>query len=392
MNRKVAISLVLVALAVGAGLGSRAWSQPTAKSPQYSSVIKVGAVLVEPPATLGAVGRAVRDGLALAQTDLNAEWKDSPHVELVFKDSGGSAAGAIEKLAELKKEGISLIADVVGTDLLAGALGKIRDERVLVVSGSANDPKLATAKGAPYVFLAAPTENGLGNELGHFARELGIKKPVLAVTEGERGAHLRNGFLRFWAPFGRPSVVEIASGQAQAQKVAEKIAALAPDALVLLTEPRDTRDVFSEIARASLDLRVLAPESTLSALDLKVAPGILSKTLALAVEDSSPPPRRAAVEAAWKKAGGSGEARPELFSAYDALQVLARAARDGQGDPEKTIPRLRVMDYDGCTGRVAFDQEGFRRAPATKRRAFTDQGVSVPYSPFEGPVPALQGK
>jgi ABC-type branched-subunit amino acid transport system substrate-binding protein len=395
MTRKVAICGVAVVLIGGAAMAARAW-QPT-KASSFANVLKIGVVVADPPATYGAVSRAVRDGLTLAQADLNAEWKDSPHVELVFRDSGGSATGANERLRELKKEGVSLVADVVGPEVLSGCVGTIRQEKILVLSGSNKDPSIANAFG-PYFFRTAPTEAGVGGEVARWGHQLGVQVPLVIYTEGDRGEQLKSGFTRSWGVFTRPQLVAVAPGQVKAQGIVDRLSTLGPsDAIVLFTQASDTSEFLRELRSNQPKVPIIAPQSSLDVPELKGSvPELLPLVLMLATEAGATPNRRAAIETAWRKdlgraPGAPTDVSPEVFAAYDTLQVLARAARETHGDVEATLPRLRVMDYDGCTGRIQFDTDRERCAPPAQRRALTDQGASIPWTPAE-PRPSSERK
>lgn len=394
-TRQAVIALVIVG-GVGAGIWA-ALPQHGATGRSYANLIRIGAVLADPPSSDGATSSAVREGFSLAQADLNAEWKDDPHVELVIVDSGGSASGASERLRELKKAGVQLVAEVVGSSTLAGCVAAVRDEKLLVLTATAYDPSLTSGLGQHF-FRVTPNEGYLARELVREARLLGCQKPALVCPDGPEGELLANAFQQACVGTGLDRIFRVVPGQVGPQKIVDKLLKTAPDAVLLLVSSQDAAEVAAGFQAEPSSVRVLGTSRSLDpeALRKAGAAALLGspRLLFLAMPDQTVLPRRVAVEAAWRhefggKPGASQDPRPEVFAAFDALEVLARAARDMNSDVERTSAQLRTRDFDGATGRVCFDENGERRAPPLLRRTFTDKGVSIPFE-IDQSKPALR--
>jgi branched-chain amino acid transport system substrate-binding protein len=369
----VPIGLVLCAAGVAVALHHRA------PPPPQGPALRIGSVIPEPPSSNHELGRAVREGATLAARDLEREWGGALRIELVFADSGGSKSTARAKLDDLRKKGIGLFLDVVDEEALRECSGIVREHKLCVVSATSRDPTMSGALGSWMLRVPPQEDGGSAHELGAWARELGVAHPVTLHGDDEHGASQKRGLMQALAM--NPRAFPVADGQLLAQGVIDKALETKPDAVFLLLKPRDAAAALKELRKRAPEAKVFGAEGLASPELAKLAGPDAAGVLFVEPEQSGPPPRRTAVEEAWRKEfGAAKDPSPYLFYAYDALQVLARAAKEANGDPSKTVDQLRVIDYDGTSGRVAFDSNGDRRPPSFRRRTYTSEGVSIPFT------------
>lgn len=380
MTRKKAILAIAIVLALGAGAAAYALRP----RPQAGEVLKIGAVLANPPASDGARSESVRQGFALAQKDLEKEWAGAVRLELVYMDSGGSAALAREKLDDLHKQGVDVIAEIVGDDVASGCAAEVRKNKMLVMSAIESAPELGGLLG-PTSFRMGGGESAESVELAHWARELRAQRPLVVGTPSTK--RLVNAFAQAFGGLGRDLMLEIAEGGEGAQQVAERAALRACDVVVLLVDSKTTVACLKALRESAVTAWVLASHVLGEPALISSAKDLLKRALFLTPPPAIDSPRRAAVAQAWRSEFGSGTSKEpdqNVFLAYDALQVLSRAARDATGDVNKTTARLRAFDYDGCTGRVAFDENNNRKTSPSSRFMFTDGGAMIPFSLTDG--------
>jgi branched-chain amino acid transport system substrate-binding protein len=372
MNAKKGLALVVIgALAVAAAFLLRRHDP--------RDVIRIGSVVVDPPGTHGEVGRAVREGLQLAQADLNAEWSGEPSVELTIVDSGGSASGGNEKLNELHKSGIDLVLEVVGREIVTGCAGTLRNNKMLLVSATETGSELGRLLG-PNSFRVRAAEGAEGAELARWAREVRVQKPVLVYAPS--GATAADSFAQTFGNVGPALQIAVPEDASHAAEVAERVASTAPDALCLFVSAKQAADIVRAVREKKIAAATLGTHALGEAEFAKAGPDVASGALYVVGSAGTTPPRRAAITERWQKQFGSGKTPdPAVFLAYDALQVLARGARAAGSDVERTAARLRTQDYDGTTGRVTFDQNGDRQVEPFARFVLSETGAPTPYSP-----------
>ncbi len=321
--------------------------------------------------------RAARQGLRLAQQELNESWRaDDWGVELLEHDPGGALNSARDQLGRWRADGVTLLVEAIGSEQVLGCARELReDPPFTVLCAGCQRPGIGYTIGDGF-FRVVPTAGVEGRELAEWARELGVQRPVvLRQTDDPRGEALQATFDIGAGGFGVQNVLDVDSA-AQAEWAAGELRKLSPDALFLFV-PAEVGVALAGAA-ADLDLPLFVPGEVADALVAAKA-NLQRVHVARPAGASSDEIAAARRETVLERLGAAATAEPSAaLHAYDALHVLAHAARRAAGkEPLQLLLALRETRFAGASGVVEFDDDRERRAPRLRRRRFAD-GVEVP--------------
>lgn len=346
----------------------------------HAPKIRLGAVIADPPSSLGEVSRAVREGATLAALDLNTEWDGAAEVELVFVDSGGSASSATERLDELHKKGVDFLFDIVGQNVLTGCGGQLRNDKMLLVAATEAGPQWSSLLG-PNSFRIRRLETGEGPALASWARQLRCQHPAIVCSPSQ--AAEADAFMKEFRDIGPGRRVDVPEGDVPAAQVVERVASIAPDSVVLLVAAPQGAALVRALRHGGLKVPLLGSSALADPSFGKLAGADATGVLYVVAQPEPSTPRHAAIAERWARqfSHDATDAPPGVFSAYDAVQVLGRAVKAAGGPAvERVAARLRTQDYEGTTGYIVFDSNGDRRSGPVARFVVGESGQGVPCS------------
>lgn len=290
--------------------------------------------------------RAVREGLNLACALLNQERGEKPAVELVLLDPHGKPDELCAHLATLEAQGVRLLADVAPIPSIldcAPSLWAWQGTGVV----TADDPRLRGAFGRRIV-RAGGWRGAQGAALALWARELGLRQPLVLHEATEWGRNCRDAFVVAWGGGGSALVIELGaeSPAAKAQTVKHQA-----DGVVLLVCAEGTETALAaDLGPYTGPILCAGGPATNGCV---ADPATRSRVLTLEAVAPSGTRHDAAV-AAWRAKHGAGDPDSAVLVGFDALDVLVRAAWTAGGDPDRTLAELRATRCDGASGPVSF--------------------------------------
>lgn len=323
--------------------------------------------------------RAVRQGLVLAARALESERGGSP-IELVLRDPHGDETTAAEQLRALEASGVRFVADVVGDDLIKACSPVFRQTK-LVGTLSTSTPALQGACG-PRVLRVASWGAEDARALADWARELRPRRAMSVHRDDAAGRRAQEAFDRGMASHGGARGIPVADAGAQASWVAERLREGQPDVVALLLPAPDALQLLAAAGDAVPPV-ILAPDAQLGRA-LADRPELRARVRFVLPEAAPENPGREAFLAAWRASGATGEPDPRALVAWDALHVLARAAWNAAGDPDRALELAKSSASRGATGRLAFTGDGERVPAPWRRMLHTKDGIEVPYLPESG--------
>ena len=346
---------LLVMMVMLAGCQQKQTQQPPRTQQR---TVKIGAVL---PLTgdLATYGRNAKEGIELAAEEVNL--KGGIKVQVVYEDSKGqpqAAVSAVQKLITLDKVSC-IIGDVASSATLA--IAPIANQRkVVVLSPAASSPNITDA--GEYIFRIWPSDDFEASVMADYVKRKGYTKVAVLYVNNDYGKAMFATFAKKIKNYG----VAIAAVETFQQNATDlraqltKIKTVRPDALYLISYPKDTIVFLGQYRQLGLTIPILSTSAFEDPQILKT-----QKAAAEGVVFTSPipPDPKEPVVAAFKKNYKAKFGKePGLVAdyAYDALKLLVEAVQLGGGIDGPSIKRglEKVKDFKGASGLINFDANG----------------------------------
>lgn len=362
-NKKFKSSFVVSIVAMGA-LSQQALANDL--------IVKIGfaAPLTGPSAHQG---KDVQNGIEVALAEANAKkFKIGGKVakfELVAEDDQGDPKTGTMVAQRLADGKVSVVIGHYNSGTSIPASRVYADARIPQISPSATNPTL-TNQGLPSVFRVVNDDSALGRYAGNYIVR-NLKSKRIAVID-DRTAY----------------------GQGLADEVAKAIKAAGGNLVAReFTNDKavDFNSILTSCKRASVDMVFFAgldyqaatmvkqmrnlgikssfmnignlPNDGFGKLAGKAAEGIYAWNYGLPLQNM---PRGDAFNKTLTAKYGVGVVQFSPFS-YDATWAAITAmTKANSADPQKYLPHLKSVNYDGITGKIAFDAKGdLKNAAAT---------------------------
>ena len=318
------------------------------------------AVVLPESGPAGVYGRALRQGVELAASEMSARGR--PPVSLAFHDSRSDPSRARELLATALRDGAAAaVGGVTSAEALAMAPVADRAQRVLI-SPTASSPQLTGL--SPFLFRMFPSDDLEAARMARFASQtLGLEAVTVIADSRIYGEGVRRAFHEAFRHY-LGAVEEIAiSPHSDASALAAMIAEQAPRAVFLAAYQQTVVSLVRALRHAGYAGRILTTHAFATASGLRQAGsdaiGVLVPQTPFDVAQETP--RVRAFVAAFKLRYAE---TPSLFAAYgyDSLRLLLEAGVALGGDDLRR--RLRRLRLAGITGMLAFDRQGdIERSP-----------------------------
>lgn len=336
-------------------------------------IVAALAAACDRPVRLGAIvsrtgaaapyGERVAHGFDLAVREIDrAGGIRGRRIELVYADDATNPDVGLAAARELVgRDHVPVILGAVSSPVTLRLAGYCERERVVLLSPSASAPAITHA--GAYVFRAFPSDDVEASSMAEFARDLGLDRVSVLREDDDYGRSLARVFEdRFEAAGGEIGVrATFAEGDpASVAKAAAEVASASPRGLYLpayLTDAAAALRRLRDLGAKPIVLGTSAVTDELPRLAGVAADNVVFPKQAFDPDGDDPAARAFAV--AYRAAYGEN---PDVYAAhaYDTVRVLARAAdRAGSWSPDALREALLSLDnFEGVTGRMAFDENG----------------------------------
>lgn len=305
------------------------------------------------------LGEQIRDGHQIAIEELNARPNAKYRYRLVAKDSKADKTLSEEKIKELKKEGVSFLAELFGTGPTLHCMKALEENKLILVSGITTGAQLS-AKGGAHFFRIIPSDRVGVEQLVRWALELELKRAAVIYLKDAWGTGLREAFAEEFAAHQGTVALEIGTVEKQQSftKVAAEIKKANPDVVMLFIDPTEAGLVLTECSRLGLSTRFMGVD-TLIGSEIRITGGVAIEGVMYVVpypRASSKGEQLGKLFAAYRRRLGYAPSDPPLYSVmgYDTVHVLARAIEAAGPEVEPVTRALEALKYDGASGRIEF--------------------------------------
>lgn len=323
---------------------------------------RVGAIVSRTGAA-AASGEQVTRGCDLAVEELNAAGGvRGRKLELLYRDDSTNPEVGLSVLRDLvEREHVPVVLGAVSSSVTLRLAPYCERRHIVLISPSASASQLTDA--GEYVFRTYPSDVLEGASMAAFARDLGLDRVAILAVDNDYGASLADVFAeRFRASGG--SVVALLTfpeGNAAALKDAvNALAGLSPRGLYVPAYAGDLVAALNLLRETNAHPIVLGT-SSVTAESIRLA-GPAADNMVFPMPSFDPDADDAGVRAFAEAFRARYHEEPDVYAAhaYDAVRVLATAVdRAGSWEPDEVRDALlRIDNYEGATGRMAFDRKG----------------------------------
>jgi branched-chain amino acid transport system substrate-binding protein len=338
---------VVLALALVAGCGKPA---------------RIGAIVSRTGAA-ASYGEQVARGYDLAVEELNAAGGvRGRRLELLYKDDSTNPEVGLSALRDLvERERVAVVLGAVSSSVTLRLAPYCERRHVVLISPSASTPQLTDA--GEYVFRTYPSDVLEGASMAEFARDLGLDRVAILAVDDDYGASLADVFAeRFRASGGSVvAVLTFPEGNTGALKDAVlALSGLSPRGLYVPAYAADFAAALNLLRESNAHPIVLGTSSVTADAIRIAGPAAENVVFPLPSFDAdADDPGIRAFAASFRARYG---VEPDVYAAhaYDAVRVFATAVeRAGSWEPDDVRDALlRIDNYEGATGRMAFDRKG----------------------------------
>jgi branched-chain amino acid transport system substrate-binding protein len=322
------------------------------------TTLKIGAVL---PLTgdLATYGQNAKEGIELAVEEINSQGDIK--VQVVYEDSKGQAQAAVsamQKLITVDKVSC-IIGDVASSPTLA--MAPIANQRkIVILSPAASSPNITAA--GEFVFRIWPSDDFEASVMADYVKQKGYKKVAVLHVNNDYGKAMYEAFAKNVAKAGI-TIAAVETFQQNATDVRAqltKIKAVQPDAIYLISYPKDSIVILGQYRQLGIKAPLLATSAfedpQILEMQKEAAEGVVFTS------PIPPDPKDQVVSTFRSKYRAKFGKEPGLVAdyGYDALKLVVEAVRLGGGTDGQNIKRglERVKDFKGASGLINFDANG----------------------------------
>ena len=320
--------------------------------------VRVGSILVL-SGDYKSLGEQIRDGQTLAMDEINVDPSRKQKLELVFLDSQGEKATALEKVKLLQRDGIKFIAEVFGSPSASHTLPYIKQQDMLFISGVDTGASL-TREGGEHFFRIIPSDKLACQQLSAKAINMGFKRAAVVYINDEWGNGLKTEFEPEYKRLGGEIVttVETGKGQDLFQPVIASIKSRKPQLILLFIYPREAALLVKEARRQQMDVAFMGTDNLTGSEVTEVGGDAVQGVMYVVPKATNDSERSEHFKQLYAQKFGPGK-EPPLFTAlgYDAVHLMATAIEDSAGDVGKAKQVLENIKYVGATGPITFSPD-----------------------------------
>jgi len=323
---------------------------------------RVGAIVSRSGAA-SSYGEQVARGFDLAVQQINAAGGvGGRSLELLYRDDSTNPDIGLAALRELvEHERVSTVLGAVSSTVTLRLAPYCERHRVVLISPTASASQLTEA--GDYIFRTFPSDVLEGTSMADFARDLGLDRVAILSVDNDYGASLARAFADRLDASGGSVVASLTFPEGDATAIAHAVAllpGLAPRGLYVPAYAGDVATVLNLLHETRLRPIVLGTSAAGSELIRASGPAAENLVFPMSSFDAAADSADVhAFAAAFKARYGT---EPDVYAAhgFDTVRVLAAAAAvAGSWNADEIHDALLHIDnYEGVTGRLAFDRNG----------------------------------
>jgi len=345
---------------------------------------RVGAIVSRSGAASSS-GEQVARGFDLAVERINAAGGvRGRRLELLYRDDSTNPEIGIAALRELvEREHVTTVLGAVTSTVTLRLAPYCERYRVVLMSPSASASQLTEA--GDYIFRTVPSDVLEGASMADFARDLGLDRVAVLSVDNDFGASLAGAFTDRLRVSGGSVVASLTFPEGDEPAIVDAVAALpglAPRGLYIPAYAGDLATALRLLRETRVRPIVLGTSGAASELIRTAGPAAENLVFPRSSFDSTADSADVRAFAAAFNARYAVE--PDVYAAhaYDTVRVLAAAVTlAGSWDADKIREALLHIDnYEGVTGRLAFDRNG--DVVQYPRLYIVRGGQFVPYDRF----------
>lgn len=323
---------------------------------------RVGAIVSRSGAA-ASYGEHIARGFDLAVEQINASGGVAGRkLELLYRDDSTNPDVGLSALRELvEHQRVTTVLGAVSSTVTLRLAPYCERRRVVLISPSASAPQLTEA--GQYIFRTVPSDVLEGASMADFARDLGLDRVVILAADNTYGRSLARVFADRLVASGGSVIQTLWFSEGDAVAIAGAVAGLpglAPRGLYIPAYVGDLATALNRLRDTNLRPIVLGTSSATPEL-LRTA-GSAAENLVVPLPSFDATGDSARVLAFSTAFTARYASAPDIYAAhaYDTVRVLAAAVdKAGSWDPDDIRDALLKIDnYEGATGRLAFDRNG----------------------------------
>ena len=323
---------------------------------------RVGAIVSRSGAASSS-GEQVARGFDLAVERINAAGGvGGRRLELLYRDDSTNPEIGIAALRELvEREHVTTVLGAVSSTVTLRLAPYCERQRVVLMSPSATASQLTGA--GDYIFRTVPSDVLEGASMADFARDLGLDRVAILSVDNDYGASLAGAFTDRLSASGGSVVASLTFPEGDEAAIADAVAALpglAPRGLYIPAYAGDLATALRLLRETRLRPIVLGTSGAAS--EPIRAAGPSAENLVFPMSSFDATADSADVRSFAVAFNARYAAEPDVYAAhaYDTVLVLAAAVTlAGSWDADAIRDALlRIDNYEGVTGRLAFDRNG----------------------------------
>lgn len=348
------LAMAMTVMVVGCGGGQKA---PAATTPAAGTA-KIGVVAYLTGAG-AAYGETIRNGLELAQSEINAKGKVK--IELIFEDSKGAKNEAINAVNKLmyKDNVVALIGPTLSSSMFA--VGPAVNQAGVPIMGTSLTVEGITEIG-DYIFRnSLPESAAIPQAVKKAHEKFQFKKVAIMYSDNnDLAVSGYNTFQKVLKEMG----IEVLTVATYADKDTDfsaqltKIASVKPDAIMIAGLYQEAALILKKAREIGITVPVVGNNGFNSPQLIKSAGKAADGSIVASPwfpqkDDPKVKQFREAYKAKFNK-------EPDQFAAqsYDGLQIMAIALEKSGSTTDRKKLRdalTTIKDYSGVTGKFAFD-------------------------------------
>ncbi len=345
---------------------------------------RVGAIVSRSGAA-SSYGEQVARGFDLAVEQINAAGGvGGRRLELLYRDDSTNPEIGIAALRDLvEHEHVTTVLGAVSSTVTLRLAPYCERNHIVLVSPSASASQLTGA--GNYIFRTVPSDVLEGASMADFARDLGLERVAILSVDNDYGASLAGAFTDRLRASGGSVVASLTFPEGGETAITDAVAALSgltPRGLYIAAYADDLATALGLLSETRLRPIILGTSSAASELIRTAGPSAENLVFPRPSFDATADSADVRSFAAAFNARYGAE--PDIYAAhaYDTVRVLAAAVTlAGSWASDEILDALLHIDnYDGVTGRLAFDRNG--DVVQYPRLYIVRGGQFVPYDRF----------
>ena len=327
-----------------------------------SNPVRIGAVVSRTGAAAG-YGERVTRGFDLAVDEINgAGGVRGRGIALSYRDDATNPDVGLAAARDLvDRDRVPVVLGAVSSLVTLRLADYCEQRRIVLVSPSASAPQLTEA--GEFVFRTYPSDVLEASAMAEFSRDLGLDRVAVLFVDNDYGRSLTEVLESRFAAAGGSSAGRfpfVEGSEASLGRAVSALLAAKPRGLYAPSYTADLATALLMLRRAGARPIVMGASSIadeITRLARPAAEDLVVPRPSFSPEDDDPAVR--AFVSRYRQAYGES---PDVYAAhaYDTVKLLAVAAdRAGTWEADALRKSLLAVDnFEGVTGRMAFDPKG----------------------------------